>query len=170
MKTLLTLDVLKTMSSDELEDYRAAGEDFRRELSHAVMRDLTSPSGWSVNAEYRCEFGGFFPVQIRFTPSHGHFDVAVCSPGELNPRWIVVFVTRDGQPFSVVRVMDAFNPELTQEKKAMKLPRNTLLGCVLIVCLTLLIFTYLTRKSLCEIRYRDTNREVAAFLAYESAK
>ncbi|MDY1815548.1 type I toxin-antitoxin system Hok family toxin [Klebsiella pneumoniae] len=39
------------------------------------------------------------------------------------------------------------------------------------VCLTLLIFTYLTRKSLCEIRYRDTNREgVAAFLAYESAK
>jgi protein HokB len=54
--------------------------------------------------------------------------------------------------------------------EAMKLPRNTLLGCVLIVCLTLLIFTYLTRKSLCEIRYRDTNREVAAFLAYESAK
>lgn len=47
---------------------------------------------------------------------------------------------------------------------------NTLLWCVLIVCLTLLIFTYLTRKSLCEIRYRDTNREVAAFMAYESAK
>ncbi|EKD3594502.1 Hok/Gef family protein [Salmonella enterica] len=46
----------------------------------------------------------------------------------------------------------------------------TLLGCVLIVCITLLIFTYLTRKSLCEIRYRDTNREVAAFMAYESAK
>ncbi|WP_425373139.1 type I toxin-antitoxin system Hok family toxin [Klebsiella pneumoniae] len=39
-----------------------------------------------------------------------------------------------------------------------------------IVCLTLLAFTYLTRKSLCEIRYRDTTREVAAFMAYESAK
>ncbi|EOC8685551.1 type I toxin-antitoxin system Hok family toxin [Enterobacter roggenkampii] len=52
----------------------------------------------------------------------------------------------------------------------MKLPRNTLLWCVLIVCLTLLIFTYLTRKSLCEIRYRDTDREVAVFMAYESAK
>ena len=60
--------------------------------------------------------------------------------------------------------------ELTQEKSAMKLPRSTLLWCVLIVCLTLLIFTYLTRKSLCEIRYRDTNREVAAFMAYESGK
>ncbi|EAM6659512.1 type I toxin-antitoxin system Hok family toxin [Salmonella enterica subsp. enterica serovar Eastbourne] len=52
----------------------------------------------------------------------------------------------------------------------MKLPRSTLIWCVLIVCLTLLIFTYLTRKSLCEIRYRDKNREVAAFMAYESAK
>ena len=57
-----------------------------------------------------------------------------------------------------------------KEKKAMKLPRNTLLGCVLIVCLTLLIFTYLTRKSLCEIRYRNTNKKVTAFMAYESAK
>ncbi|HAM9401942.1 TPA: Hok/Gef family protein, partial [Escherichia coli] len=28
----------------------------------------------------------------------------------------------------------------------------------------------LTRKSLCEIRYRDGYREVAAFLAYESGK
>ena len=37
----------------------------------------------------------------------------------------------------------------------MKRHRN-LLWCVLIVCLTLLAFTYLTRKSLCEIRYRDT--------------
>ncbi|QPG07998.1 Hok/Gef family protein (plasmid) [Klebsiella pneumoniae subsp. pneumoniae] len=38
----------------------------------------------------------------------------------------------------------------------MKLPPSNLLWCVLIVCLTLLAFTYLTRKSLCEIRYRDT--------------
>lgn len=46
----------------------------------------------------------------------------------------------------------------------------SLVWCVLIVCLTLLIFTYLTRKSLCEIRYRDGYREVAAFMAYESGK
>ena len=51
-----------------------------------------------------------------------------------------------------------------------KLPRSSLVWCVLIVCLTLLIFTYLTRKSLCEIRYRDGYREVAAFMAYESGK
>ncbi|EAA6923774.1 type I toxin-antitoxin system Hok family toxin [Salmonella enterica] len=49
----------------------------------------------------------------------------------------------------------------------MKLPRESLIWCVLIVCLTLLIFTYLTRR-LCEIRLKDGNREVAASLAYES--
>lgn len=50
----------------------------------------------------------------------------------------------------------------------MKLPRNALVWCVLIVCLTLLIFTCLTRNRLCEIRLKDGNREVAANLAYES--
>ncbi|WP_369598315.1 Hok/Gef family protein, partial [Erwinia amylovora] len=33
------------------------------------------------------------------------------------------------------------------------------------MCVSLLIFTYLTRKSLCEIRYKDGYREVAAFMA-----
>ncbi|WP_234015133.1 type I toxin-antitoxin system Hok family toxin, partial [Cronobacter sakazakii] len=40
--------------------------------------------------------------------------------------------------------------------------------CVLTVCLTLLIFTLLTRNSLCELRLKDGQREFAAFLAYES--
>ncbi|WP_032294730.1 type I toxin-antitoxin system Hok family toxin [Escherichia coli] len=52
----------------------------------------------------------------------------------------------------------------------MKLPRSSLVWCVLIVCLTLLIFTYPDPESLCEIRYRDGYREVAAFMAYESGK
>jgi muconolactone delta-isomerase len=80
MHTIMTTDVLKTLSADELEDYRAAGEDYRRELTHAVMRDLSCPENWDMNGEYRSEFGGFFPVQIRFTPSHGNFHLAVCSP------------------------------------------------------------------------------------------
>lgn len=61
-------------------------------------------------------------------------------------------------------------PPKGKEPKAMKLPQETLIWCVFIVCLTLLIFTWLTRKSLCEIRYRDELREVAAFMAYESGK
>nr|QLG03077.1 hypothetical protein pE02162_KPC_00010 [Escherichia coli] len=76
MRTILTPDVLKTMSCDEFEDWRDSGEDFRRELTHAVMRDLSCPENWDVNGEYRSEFGGFFPVQIRFTPSHGNYHIA----------------------------------------------------------------------------------------------
>jgi len=60
-------------------------------------------------------------------------------------------------------------PPKGKEQQAMKLPQ-TFIWCVFIVCFTLLIFTWLTRKSLCEIRYRDTDREVAALMAYESGK
>ncbi|WP_304413346.1 Hok/Gef family protein [Mangrovibacter sp. MFB070] len=38
------------------------------------------------------------------------------------------------------------------------------------VCITLLIFTCLTRARLCEIRVKVGNREVAAVLAYEPGK
>lgn len=52
----------------------------------------------------------------------------------------------------------------------MKLPQQPVIWCVLIVCVTLLIFTVLTRSRLCEIRLTDGYREVAAILAYESGK
>ncbi len=56
MKTVLNLDVLKTMSTEELEDYRNAGEDFRRTepCSHARFNG----TGWlGSKCEYRAEFG-----------------------------------------------------------------------------------------------------------------
>ncbi len=68
MRTILTPDVLKTMSCDEFEDWRDSGEDFRRELTHAVMRDLSCPENWDVNGEYRSEFGGFFPYRYALPP------------------------------------------------------------------------------------------------------
>ncbi|EGW1189661.1 conjugation system SOS inhibitor PsiB [Salmonella enterica] len=112
MRTILTPDVLKTMSCDEFEDWRDSGEDYRRELTHAVMRDLSCPENWDMNGEYRCEFGGFFPVQIRFTPSHGNYHIAVCSPGTISPAWMVVFVPASGRPFSVIRTHSGYLPEL----------------------------------------------------------
>ncbi|ABF67858.1 type I toxin-antitoxin system Hok family toxin (plasmid) [Escherichia coli] len=57
-----------------------------------------------------------------------------------------------------------------KEKKAMKMPNQPIVLCILIVCLTLLIFTWLTRNSLCELRMKDGTREVFAILAYESGK
>ncbi len=92
MRNIITPDVLNTMIPQEFEDWRDGGEDLRRELTHAVMRDLDCPVHWDLNGEYRSEFGGFFPVQIRFTPSHGNFSLAVCSPGDISPSWMVVFI------------------------------------------------------------------------------
>ena len=46
----------------------------------------------------------------------------------------------------------------------MKLPNQPVVLCVLIVCLTLLIFTWLTRNSLCELRLKDGTREVSALI------
>ncbi len=40
----------------------------------------------------------------------------------------------------------AVYPPQGKEKQAMKLPWSALIWCVLIVCLTLLIFTWLTRN------------------------
>ncbi|MEX5412393.1 type I toxin-antitoxin system Hok family toxin [Atlantibacter hermannii] len=42
--------------------------------------------------------------------------------------------------------------------------------CVFRVYLTPMIFTYLTRNSLCELQLKDGSREVAALLAYEPGK
>ncbi|EJF5293285.1 conjugation system SOS inhibitor PsiB, partial [Salmonella enterica] len=94
----------------EYEEYRAGGDELRRELTHAVMRDLTCPAGWDMNGEYRSEFGGFFPVQVRFTPSHGNFHLAVCSPGDVSPEWLVIFMTGRGRPFSVICTLASFCP------------------------------------------------------------
>lgn len=112
MKTIINTAVLATMIPCELEDYRAGGEDLRRSLTHGVMRDLNAPPGWTMNGEYRGEFGGFFPVQVRFSTEHEKFQVAVCSPGEVSPAWMVVLLKASGRPFSVVRTVPVFNPDL----------------------------------------------------------
>ncbi|EAA2780256.1 conjugation system SOS inhibitor PsiB [Salmonella enterica subsp. enterica] len=111
MRNVITLNVLKTMVSEEFEDWRDAGEDLRRELTHAIMRYLICPAYWDLNGEYRSEFGGFFPVQIRFTPSHGNFSLAVCSPGDISPSWMVVFIPATGRPFSVVQTLTIWEPK-----------------------------------------------------------
>jgi hypothetical protein len=111
MRNIITPDVLKTMIPQEYEDWREGGEDLRRELTHAVMRDLNCPDNWDMNGEYRSEFGGFFPVQIRFTPSHGNYHLAVCSPGDISPAWMVVFVPASGRPFSVISTLSDWSPE-----------------------------------------------------------
>lgn len=112
MRNVITREVLNSMIPEEFEDWRDGGEDLRRELTHAVMHDLVCPDDWDMNGEYRSEYGGFFPVKIRFTPSRGNFSLAVCSPGDISPSWMVVFIPASGRPFSVLRMLPAWNPEV----------------------------------------------------------
>ncbi|WP_282601569.1 conjugation system SOS inhibitor PsiB family protein, partial [Pantoea ananatis] len=59
------VDVLASMHPCEFEEWRARGEGERHVLTSAVLSLLTVPAGWTVNGEYRAEFGGLFPVQVR---------------------------------------------------------------------------------------------------------
>nr|WP_242660029.1 conjugation system SOS inhibitor PsiB family protein [Enterobacter chengduensis] len=62
------LNRINTLTASDLEFIRHQGEDARRALSDAVTGLLSTPEGWRVCAEFRSEFGGFFPVQRRFQP------------------------------------------------------------------------------------------------------
>lgn len=44
-------------------------------------------------------------------------------------------------------------------------PLKTMLGIVLIVCLTIVIFTFINRGRLCELSIKNEHQEVAAKLA-----
>lgn len=92
MNTELTLNALQSMNAQEYEEIRAAGSDMRRNLTHEVMREVDAPANWMMNGEYGSEFGGFFPVQIRFTPAHERFHLALCSPGDVSQLWMLVLV------------------------------------------------------------------------------
>ncbi len=63
----------------------------------------------------------------------------------------------------------AFYPPKGKARR-LNMPQNTFVYCLLIVCITVLAFTLITHKSLCELRLKDGNKEVAAILAYESER
>ncbi|EHY7529787.1 conjugation system SOS inhibitor PsiB [Escherichia coli] len=105
--------------ADSIKGVRAAGSDERRELTHAVMRELDAPDNWTMNGEYGSEFGGFFPVQVRFTPAHERFHLALCSPGDVSQVWVLVLVNAGGEPFAVVQVQRRFAPEAVSHSLAL---------------------------------------------------
>ncbi|HAX5200307.1 Hok/Gef family protein [Escherichia coli] len=42
--------------------------------------------------------------------------------------------------------------------------------CLVVVCITILIFVWMVRGSLCELHIRQGNTELSAYLAYEVEK
>jgi hypothetical protein len=63
----LTFAELHAMTGSELEQYAERGETSRCSLSREVVRQLHLGEGWACDIEYRSEFGGDAPVNVRLT-------------------------------------------------------------------------------------------------------
>lgn len=123
MGNLITLDVIRTMSPCEFEDYRECGNDLRGALIRAVGQELEVPEHWKLHYESWGELGGFFPVQLRFTPPQGKYHLCVCSPGAISHSWLVTVLSSSGEYHRRVSVHAPFDPERCNRliKKAARL-------------------------------------------------
>ncbi len=106
------------VSAQEYEDIRAAGSDERRELTHAVMRELDAPDNWTLNGEYGSEFGPLSPSRSVSRLPTNVLTWALCSPGDA-PVWVLVLVNAGGEPFAVVQVQRRFAPEAVSHSLAL---------------------------------------------------
>jgi uncharacterized membrane protein YdbT with pleckstrin-like domain len=61
----------------------------------------------------------------------------------------------------------AFYPPQGKEPEASMLQKSGVI-CLIVLCITLLIFMWITRSSLCEVRFRNNQIDVAVIMDYES--
>ncbi|PLR37894.1 hypothetical protein CYR55_09250 [Chimaeribacter californicus] len=61
----------------------------------------------------------------------------------------------------------AFYPPQGKEPEASMLQKSGVI-CLIVICITLLIFMWITRSSLCEVRFRNNHLDVAVIMDYES--
>lgn len=107
-----TLDALNGLFPADLESVRESGDEERRQLSDSVTGLVALPADWRVNAEYRGEFGGQFPVQVRYAPDRdNHYFLCLCSPGEMLPAWTLFLLARDGSLIRILHQSGALMPE-----------------------------------------------------------
>lgn len=102
---------INALSPEEFERIREQGEEFRRALNDSVIVMLDVPNGWCINAEYRAEFGGMFPVQCRLSVADSdEFHLCICSPGEVSPYWLVVLLAGNGGLVRTLLQTEQFDP------------------------------------------------------------
>ncbi|PLR37946.1 hypothetical protein CYR55_09515 [Chimaeribacter californicus] len=61
----------------------------------------------------------------------------------------------------------AFYPPQGKEPEASMLQKSGVI-CLIVICITLLIFMWITRSSLCEVRFNNNDINVAVIMDYES--
>lgn len=114
----VTLQRLRTFTPDDFEAYRARGEEFRRRLCGAVLNTLPISKVWLTDCECRGEWGGVFPVHLRFTHrKNRQVTIDILSPGSESPFWhglgwinpdhtgLYVLNTEDFEPETIGRLL-----------------------------------------------------------------
>ncbi|EBQ8410758.1 conjugation system SOS inhibitor PsiB [Salmonella enterica] len=96
MNTGLTLSALVSMTPEDFEQFRSDGWSSRRALTDAVMRELLLPEGWDVRPEVLSEYGGVWPVCLRYFPPHCRHFFMLTSPGEVCDHWVLLLLSASG--------------------------------------------------------------------------
>lgn len=107
----LTLSALIAMTPEDYEMFRSDGWSSRHMLTQAVLRELHLPEGWVVSPEKHTEYGGVWPVCLRYIPPHGRYWFMLTSPGEVCDHWLLLLQSASGQRIKCLRrmpVLDTF--------------------------------------------------------------
>lgn len=109
---VLTFAKVHAMTGSELEQYAERGEAFRCDLSREVVRQLRLPEGWACDIEYRSEFGGDAPVNVRLSLS-AHPAVTVClfSSSADVPFWRLCLPFDNGDCVAWIFCSEQYEPE-----------------------------------------------------------
>ncbi|EPB5915899.1 conjugation system SOS inhibitor PsiB [Citrobacter amalonaticus] len=102
----LTLATLVAMKADDFEKFRQDGWSSRQVLTQSVMNELLLPEGWLLSSENYCEYGGIWPVCLRYMPPHGRYIFVLTSPGEISDRWMLLLQSATGQRMKCLRRME----------------------------------------------------------------
>src|SRR5690606_6313619 len=101
-----TLIPLITLLNTGGRRLRAAGTDMTMQYDLNRINTLTATDLEFIRQQgedARSEFGGFFPVQCRFSADGSDdWHLCVCSPGEVSPYWLLVLLSSGGE---VVRTL-----------------------------------------------------------------
>lgn len=100
------------MTGSELEQYAERGETDRSDLSREVVRQLRLSGDWTCDIEYRSEFGGDAPVNVRLSPS-AHPAVTLClfSSSADVPFWRLCLPFDNGDCVAWIFCSEQFEPE-----------------------------------------------------------